>query len=115
MLLGKYSVDVINEGSMSVDGGIAFAGIEKEEWSKFASPDEKNRIRLGVNQVLIRGSDVNILIDAGLGTKIRESKRKAMGLSASVTMEEKLANFGLTTDDITHVRFPICILIIVPA
>lgn len=105
MLLGKYSVDVINEGSMLVDGGIAFAGIEKEEWSKFASPDEKNRIRLGVNQVLIRGSDVNILIDAGLGTKIRESKRKAMGLSASVTMEEKLANFGLTTDDITHVVF----------
>ncbi|MDD3001790.1 MAG: MBL fold metallo-hydrolase [Candidatus Riflebacteria bacterium] len=105
MLLGKYSIDILNEGSMLVDGGIAFAGIEKEEWSKFATPDEKNRIRLGVNQVLIRGADVNILIDAGLGTKIRENKRKIMGLSDSVTMTEKLANLGLTTDDITHVVF----------
>ncbi len=105
MITGKYKVDILHEGHMLVDGGIAFAGTPRSEWETFAPPDEKNRVRLGLNQLLVRGNGINMLIDTGIGNKIRPKKRDLMGLGASRPIGQRLADFGLTPQDITHIVF----------
>lgn len=105
MNTGKYQVDILHEGQMFVDGGIAYSGMPRHEWEAFAPPDEKNRVRLGINQLLVRGAGINMLIDTGMGNKIRPRKRELMGLAPAMTMSMRLAPFGLTPADITHVIF----------
>ena len=105
LITGKYQVDVLNEGQMLVDGGNAFAGIPRPTWELFAPPDEHNRVRFGLNQLLVRGPGINMLVDTGMGDKIRPRKRQLMGLHETSRMRERLAALGLTPDDITHVVF----------
>lgn len=100
---GKYQVDILHEGTMSVDGGVAFAGLPREDWEKLIEPDSKNRVLLGLNQLLIRGEGLNILVDTGLGSKIRPRRKQLMGIVQHSSIEERLAAFDLKPDDITHV------------
>ena len=105
MNTGKYQVDILHEGQMLVDGGNAFAGIPRSEWEVFAPPDEKNRVRFGLNQLLVRGPGVVMLIDAGMGDKIRPRKRQLMGLQESSRLLDRLAELGVAADAVTHVVF----------
>ncbi len=105
MKTGKYQVDVLQEGRMLVDGGTAFAGLPRAEWEAFARPDDRNRIQLGINFLLIRGAGLNMLVDTGSGRKMRPAKLRMLGLEDSTTVIGHLANFGLSPDDITHIVF----------
>lgn len=100
---GIYQVEVLHEGMMVVDGGVAFSGLPRSEWEQFATPDNNNRIRLGINQLLIKGEGINALVDTGIGSKLRPRKRLLMGLEDALPIQERLARKGLSTDDITHV------------
>jgi glyoxylase-like metal-dependent hydrolase (beta-lactamase superfamily II) len=102
---GRFDVDILHEGQMLVDGGIAFSGIPRSEWETFAPPDERNRVRFGLNQLLVRGEGINLLIDTGMGNKMRPRKREIMGLGSPSALYDNLARFGLKPDDITHVVF----------
>ncbi len=103
LITGKYQVDILHEGQMLVDGGVAFSGLPRSEWETFAAPDDHNRVQFGLNQLLVRGPEMNMLVDTGMGDKIRPRKRELMGLNEASRMGERLASFGLTPDDITHV------------
>ena len=93
MKVGKYTVDIINEGTILKDGGIEFAGMPKKEWEEIITPDENNKILFGSNILLIRGPKINILVDTGLGTKKNES----------VSMDDLLNPYGIDTSDINYV------------
>lgn len=103
MKTGKYQIEVLHEGLMSVDGGVAFSGLPRSEWMQFAPPDSNNHIRLGINQLLIRGNGINMLVDTGIGNKLRPRKRQLMGLEDALPIKERLAKTGLDVNDITHV------------
>lgn len=105
MKSGKYQIDVLQEGRILVDGGTAFAGLPRSEWEAFASPDEKNRIPLGINFLLIRGEGMNMLVDAGIGNKNNPARLKLFGLEQLTSVGKHLTNFDLTPDDITHLVF----------
>lgn len=105
MKTGKYQIDILHEGTMCVDGGIAFSGIPRSEWESFAKPDEKNKVILGLNQLLIQGEGLTILVDTGMGTKIRPRKKQLMGIVQHSTLEERLSAFSLQLSDITHVVY----------
>jgi glyoxylase-like metal-dependent hydrolase (beta-lactamase superfamily II) len=102
---GKYQIDILHEGTMRVDGGVTFGTLPKTVWEKFAHPDENNRISLGLNQLLIRGEKLNILVDTGMGSKLRPRKKQVMGITQNSSIEERLKNFNLGLADITHVVF----------
>lgn len=91
MKTGRFDVDILHEGQMLVDGGIAFSGIPRSEWETFAPPDERNRVRFGLNQLLVRGEGINLLIDTGMGNKMRPRKREIMGLGSPSALYDNLA------------------------
>ncbi|GAB4271145.1 MAG: MBL fold metallo-hydrolase [Candidatus Rifleibacteriota bacterium] len=105
MKTGRYRIDILHEGTMCVDGGLAFGGIPRTEWETFARPDHNNRVILGLNQLLIRGEKENILVDTGMGNKLRPRKKQLMGIVQHASIEENLKRFNLSLTDITKVVF----------
>jgi len=71
-------------------------------WEREAKPDRKNRVRLGLNCLLVQTPDSNILVDVGIGTKDPEITRDIYGLSSS-KLARGLRAHGLTAKDINHV------------
>ena len=50
-----------------VHGGTAFGQVPRIEWETQIKPDRRNRIRIGMNSMLIKTPDSNILVDTGAG------------------------------------------------
>ena len=81
----------------------------KALWQKLIKADDKNRIELAFNLLLIRSDDKNILIDTGLGNKITDKVKKIYSPSKFILLES-LAELGLSRNDIdivilTHLHF----------
>lgn len=108
----SISTRVITDGSFLLDGGAVFGPIPKVIWEKNAKPDRKNRVRLGLNSLLVRSPEHNLLIDVGMGTKNPEITREVYGLSSSKLLRNLRAQ-GLMARDIdivmlTHLHFDHC-------
>ena len=78
-----HSVKVVSDGSYLLDGGPFFGPVPKVLWEKQAKPDRKNRVRLGLNSILIRNGDSNILVNTGIGSKEPEINRDIYGHASS--------------------------------
>ena len=47
MQFGGTFVDVINDGTILIDGGSMFGQVPKSEWELYIKPDRKNRVVWG--------------------------------------------------------------------
>lgn len=103
MKTGKYKVYALQENQMKADGGLVFGAVPKSVWSKAMASDNDNKVSLGINQFLISGEGVNILIDTGVGTKLTERHRKLLGLKSNDGISKRLQELNLYVSDITHV------------
>ena len=83
MNLGTTSINVVSDGTFLVDGGSIFGQIPKAQWELHAKPDRRNRIRLGLNCLVIRTPDKNILVDTGAGSKQPEKFKETYGLNGN--------------------------------
>jgi len=86
------NITVFDAGPFILDGGSIFGVVPKEKWGRFFNVDEKNRIVLGLNVVLIQFKDRNILVDCGL-------------LSSKNKILEKLFELNLAPESITDIVF----------
>lgn len=106
---GPSSVAVISDGTFLVDGGSYFGQTPKSVWELQMKPDRKNRIRLGLNCLLIQTPSANILVDTGAGHKRPGKFRDLYGLNGNKLLKG-LKKLGLTARDIdlvllTHLHF----------
>jgi len=81
----------------------------KALWQKLLQVDDRNRIELALNLLLIRSDNKNILIDTGFGNKLTDKIEKIYSPSKFVLLES-LAKLGLSRNDIdlvvfTHLHF----------
>lgn len=65
--LGRLKLRYLQIGSLKFDGGALFGIIPRPLWSRVVQPDENNRVRVGVNVLLIEGEHYRVLLDTGLG------------------------------------------------
>lgn len=105
MQIGAFDVAILTEGSMRIDGGAVFGPVPRALWEKKLPPDEKNRVQIGLNQLLVRGPEFNLLIDTGVGTKVSPKYKNIYGIETKNSWDERLKPFGLTPGDITHIIF----------
>jgi glyoxylase-like metal-dependent hydrolase (beta-lactamase superfamily II) len=104
-----HSIHVISDGFMKIDGGSVFGQIPKVIWEKKVKADRLNRISLGLNCLLVRTPEGNVLIDTGAGNKEMGNIRESFGLSTS-KLNRNLKEQGLGAKDIdlvilTHLHF----------
>ncbi len=105
-------VNVVSDGSFLRDGGPVFGTVPKVLWERSVKPDRKNRVRMGLNCLLIRTPDANVLVDCGIGNKEPDISKEIYGHSSSKLLRNLRAE-GLAARDIdwvvlTHLHFDHC-------
>ena len=93
------SARIISDGIMKMDGGSIFGPVPKVVWENSVTTDRKNRMTLGLNCLLLRIGDKNILVDTGVGSKDNDKDKESLGLVPS-RMFKGLKSAGLTPKDI---------------
>ena len=99
MKFGTTSVNIVSDGTLLLDGGSVFGQVPKPQWELHFKPDRRNRIRLGINCLLIQTPESNILVDTGAGSKRAEKFKELYGLNGNKLLKG-LRSLGLTARDI---------------
>lgn len=108
--LGNLELWILNDGELWLDGGSMFGIVPRSLWSRLVTPDEQNRIRLGLNPLLVRAGGHWVLIETGIDRKPGEKFRRLYGLSEANPLLDQLALLGVQPQDIslvvhTHLHF----------
>ena len=109
MKVGSTSIDIVSDGTILIDGGALFGQVPKSIWEVNMKPDRKNRVRLGMNCLLIQTPDKTVLVDTGVGSKRTEKLRDIYGLNGNKLLK-RLKSLDVTARDIdavvlTHLHF----------
>ena len=110
MKLGAFEIYPVTDGRFRLDGGAMFGVVPKVLWERCCPADERNRIALGLNCLLIRAHGKNILVDTGLGNKANGKFKDLFAVDQKPPLRDSLRELGLTRDDIhlvinTHLHF----------
>mgnify|MGYP001770968796 CR=1 FL=1 len=85
--LGRLEVFFLSDGEIWLDGGSTFGTVPRVLWTKLTEPDAQNRIRLGLNPLLLRYGERWILVETGIDRKpastISARKTRCWGNSPS--------------------------------
>lgn len=108
--LGDLNLYFVRDGSFWVDAGSIFGSVPKTLWSKVCAADERNRMELAINPVLIESESGWILVDPGIGDKYDEKARRIYKLDRSLVIDQCLEELGIGRTDIrtvllTHLHF----------
>ncbi len=90
-----------------------FGVIPRPMWERKMQPDERNRVRLSMNCLLIRSVGKWVLVETGAGDKWEEKQRDIYAIEGPPRLPEQLAARGLKPEQIdlvinTHLHFDHC-------
>jgi glyoxylase-like metal-dependent hydrolase (beta-lactamase superfamily II) len=111
LTLGDFELSIFSDGTYPLDGGAFFGVIPKIMWSRKVVADERNYVLAGLNSLLVRTGQRNVLVETGMGNKLSERMIKFYGQPAQLLAN--LTTAGITPDDIdivinTHLHFDHC-------
>jgi len=109
--LGDFDLSIFSDGTYPLDGGAFFGVVPKVMWSRKVTPDERNFVAAGLNSLLIRTGQHNVLVETGIGNKLSGKMVKIYGQPAKLL--DNLAGGGVSPEDIdvvinTHLHFDHC-------
>ncbi len=113
MKLGDLEFHLLTDGTFRLDGGAMFGVIPRPLWERKAPPDERNRVRLAMNALLIRTAGKWILVDTGAGDKWDAKSRDIFGFEGDARLPDQLLARGIRPEEIdlvinTHLHFDHC-------
>jgi len=97
-----WSCTLLRAGAFRLDGGAMFGIIPRVLWEGLSPPDERHRIRLQTNCLLLEREGVRVLVETGYGNKFPEKERDQFALEDR-SIIDALAERGLEPDAIDHV------------
>ena len=111
LTLGDTELIILSDGTYRLDGGAMFGVVPKTLWEKRIQADERNRIRLGLNSLLIRDGKRRVLVETGIGPKLNEKSREIH--QNQMLLLESFKQAGISPDEIdivinTHLHFDHC-------
>ena len=111
MQIGNYQVELIDAGRYKLDGGAMFGVVPRNLWEKDNPPDDKNRITMSLNTLLLVRNGRVILVDSGVGNKFSEKYQKIYAVDYTKhSLLQSLAEMNIQAEDvtddiITHLHF----------
>jgi glyoxylase-like metal-dependent hydrolase (beta-lactamase superfamily II) len=111
--LGDLEFWILNDGGFRLDGGSMFGIVPKPLWEKKIPADDRNRIQLEMNCLLVHAAGKLLLVETGAGDKWDAKRREIYALGNGVRLPEQLARRGVGLDQIdyvvnTHLHFDHC-------
>jgi glyoxylase-like metal-dependent hydrolase (beta-lactamase superfamily II) len=104
MQIGNYQVQLVDAGRYKLDGGAMFGVIPRNLWEKENPPDDKNRITMSLNTLLLVRNGRVILVDSGVGNKFSEKYQKIYAVDYSNhSLLQSLAEKIIQPEDVTDV------------
>jgi methylmalonyl-CoA epimerase len=88
----------LSDGFFSLDGGAMFGVVPKALWERRAPADARNRIRLGLRPLVVRGART-LIVDAGIGDKMPPKLADIYGIDRQRQLDHALAEAGLSVED----------------
>jgi glyoxylase-like metal-dependent hydrolase (beta-lactamase superfamily II) len=111
LTLGDFELSIFSDGTYPLDGGAFFGVVPKIMWSRKVTADDRNYVQAGLNSLLIRTGNKNVLVETGMGNKL--SERMVKFYSQPAQLLANLAAGGVAPEDIdivinTHLHFDHC-------
>ncbi|HEY8767547.1 MAG TPA: MBL fold metallo-hydrolase [Dehalococcoidia bacterium] len=103
----------MSDGVIRQDAGATFGLVPRVMWEPFVTDiDEKYRLEVGLNSLIIRGSGKTALVDTGCGTKTKRAPG-AMGIENAGALLPNLHREGIAAEDVdivinSHLHFDHC-------
>ena len=110
MRFGKLELDIVRGSGFRLDGGAMFGVVPKVLWEKKFPADERNRIGLATNCLLVRSGGYTALVESGLGEKWDEKSREMYAIDGYRSIAGGLAQKGVRAEDVdalvlSHLHF----------
>ncbi len=111
--LGKFEIYGLRDGFFFLDGGAMFGVVPKTLWEKKYPADEKNRIKLALNSILIKTAKELILVETGIGGDLDPKFYDYYSVERKPGLVLSLEKLGYQAEDIdlvvnTHLHFDHC-------
>ncbi len=103
MKLGKFELLIAWDGYFKLDGGAMFGVVPKPLWSRNDPADDRNRILLSINPMVIRYDNEVILVETGIGDKWDDKNKDIMDLNRNDNLLKSLKEFAIEKQDVTGV------------
>ena len=111
--LGKFTIYGLSDGFFYLDGGAMFGVVPKVLWEKIYPPDDQNRIKMGLNSLLVQTEDTLVLVETGIGPDLDSKFSKFYSVERRPGLLEEIAARGFDAQEIryvinTHLHFDHC-------
>jgi glyoxylase-like metal-dependent hydrolase (beta-lactamase superfamily II) len=111
--IGDITIHGLRDGFFYLDGGAMFGVVPKVIWEKIYTPDEKNRIQMGLNSLLVQTKQALILIETGIGPDIDQKISDFYSVERKPGLLAGIKKIGFEPEDIdfvinTHLHFDHC-------
>jgi hypothetical protein len=102
--VGRFQVEIFSDGIFRLDGGLMYGIVAKPLWEKEQPADERNRVALEMNCLLIRDGTGNVVVvETGAGPKLTERSKQNFGIAEPPRLLDELARRGVRPDEVTLV------------
>lgn len=100
--VGSFKIAFLTDGLWYNDGGCMFGVVPRELWQKEHPADTHNRIRLNLTCPLIIKGREAVLVDTGIGNRLKDVERKIFE-HLDGWLLDGLRALGMEPGDVTHV------------
>lgn len=110
---GKYEIFGLRDGFFHLDGGAMFGVVPKALWSKKCKADSENRIKMGLNSLLVKTPEALILIETGAGAYLKKQFYDYYSIKRDPDLLSGLNELDIGAEEIdfvinTHLHFDHC-------
>lgn len=101
--INGFELLLASDGTFKLDGGAMFGIVPKLVWERYFKPDERNKITLGTNVLVIRNENKVALVDLGIGNKFDKKLEDIYEIKRTKTLLQDLSEKGIERGDVTHI------------
>ena len=94
---------IFSDGIFRLDGGAMFGVVPKVLWEKQKPADDRNRVAMDMNCLLIRDADNVVLVETGAGTKLTPKQNEIYGIDGPPRLLAEIAGLGVRPEQVTLV------------
>jgi glyoxylase-like metal-dependent hydrolase (beta-lactamase superfamily II) len=108
-MTAMWNWKVVQAGALRLDGGSMFGVVPRGLWSKLSAPDERNRIGLQTNCLVLERGGRTVLVETGCGDKWSDKERSIFAIEQR-TIVDAIGEVDVASDEIddvlvTHLHF----------